>query len=37
MDRLKIDPGMGFWAAQLICFGFSYMGVTVPRMTMADM
>jgi hypothetical protein len=35
-DRLEVDPGMGFWAAQMIYYGFSYLSVTVPRMTVAD-
>lgn len=31
--RLQADPEMGFWAAQLIYYGYSYIGVTLPQMT----
>ena len=34
--RLKDDPDMGFWAAQLIEFGFNYIGISVPKMRVAD-
>lgn len=33
--RLEADPGIGFWAAQLIYYGYTYIGVTLPRMTVA--
>jgi len=35
-ERLKADPDMGFWAAQLIYFGWQYEGVTIPEMTVGD-
>jgi len=35
-ERLKIDPEMGFWTAQLINYGYSYVGVTLPNMTVSD-
>lgn len=31
--RLQEDPELGFWAAQLMYYGYSYIGVTVPQMT----
>ena len=34
--RLKEDPGMGFGAAQLIEFGFTYIGISMPKMRVAD-
>jgi hypothetical protein len=34
--RLQDDPDMGFWAAQLIDYGFGYDGVTLPKMTADD-
>jgi hypothetical protein len=30
--RCQVDPGMGFWAAQLIDYGYTYLGVTLPQM-----
>ncbi len=33
---LQRDPDMGFWAAQLILFGYIYLGVTLPRMEVKD-
>lgn len=30
--RVQADPGMGFWAAQLIDYGYTYVGVTIPQM-----
>jgi hypothetical protein len=35
-ERLKADPEMGFWTGQLIYFGYSYNGATVPAMTVGD-
>jgi hypothetical protein len=32
-ERLKADPDMGFWAAQLMYYGYQYEGRTVPQMT----
>jgi hypothetical protein len=29
---LEADPDAGFWSAQLMYFGYQYLGVTVPRM-----
>lgn len=34
--RLKDDSGMGFWAAHLIEFGFTYLGISIPKMRVAD-
>ncbi len=34
--RLRVDPEMGFWVAQLIYYGDGYIGVTVPQMTSED-
>jgi hypothetical protein len=34
--RLQIDPGMGFWATQLIDYGYSYVGVTLSKMRLRD-
>ncbi len=34
--RLQADPEMGFWAAQLIYYGYQYIGVSVPEMTADD-
>jgi hypothetical protein len=33
---LQAIPDMGFFAAQLIYYGFSYIGVTLPNMNIAD-
>jgi len=30
--RLQADPDMGFWAAQLIDYGYTYLEVTLPQM-----
>ncbi len=30
------DTEMGFWAAQLMYYGYGYVGVTIPRMTVGD-
>jgi hypothetical protein len=30
--RSQVDPELGFWAAQLIDYGYTYLGVTLPRM-----
>jgi hypothetical protein len=30
--RSQVDPGIGFWAAQLIDYGSTYLGVTLPQM-----
>lgn len=35
-ERIKADPGMGFWIAQLIYYGFGYIGVTLPQMDEQD-
>jgi hypothetical protein len=35
-ERLKIDPEMGFWAAQFIYYGYSYVRVPLPNMTVSD-
>ncbi len=35
-ERIKADPDMGFWAAQLIYYGYQYEGKAVPRMTVGD-
>jgi len=35
-ERLKADPDMGFWAGQLMYYGYQYEGATVPRMTVRD-
>lgn len=29
---LQVNPDMGFWSAQLIDYGYSYIGVTIPQM-----
>ncbi len=31
--RLQADPDMGFWARQLMYYGFTYIGITLPQMT----
>jgi hypothetical protein len=31
----KTFPEMGFWSTQLIYYGYSYIGVTIPQMTVA--
>ncbi len=35
-ERLKIDPEMGFWAAQFVYYGYSYVRVPLPNMTVSD-
>jgi hypothetical protein len=35
-QRLQLDPEMGFWAAQLISFSFSYIGVSLPKLNASD-
>ena len=35
-ERFKADPDMGFWAAQLMYYGYQYEGKAVPRMTVGD-
>lgn len=35
-ERLKADPDMGFWAAQLMYYGYQYEGRAVPQMTVGD-
>ena len=32
----RVDPGVGSWAAQLIYYGWGYIGVTLPHMTVKD-
>ncbi len=34
--RLEADPGLGFWSAQLIDYGYSYIGVTLTQMRVRD-
>lgn len=34
--RLEVDPDMGFWAAQLMYYGYQYVGVSVPEMSVRD-
>jgi len=34
--RVRADPEMGFWAAQLIHCGYTYLGATLPQMTVAE-
>jgi hypothetical protein len=34
--RLEADPELGFWTAQLIDYGYSYIGVTLPQMRVRD-
>jgi hypothetical protein len=36
-ERLKADADMGFWAAQLMYYGYQYEGSTIPQMTVGDM
>ena len=35
-ERFKADPDMGFWAAQLMYYGYQYEGKAVPRMAVGD-
>jgi len=35
-QRLEADPDMGFWAAQLMYYGWQYEGVTIPEMSALD-
>lgn len=35
-ERIKADPEMGFWIAQLIYYGLGYIGVTLPQMDEQD-
>ena len=35
-ERRRTDPEMGFWADQLIHYGYQYTGRTIPQMTVAD-
>jgi hypothetical protein len=35
-ERIKADPEMGFWIAQLIYYGIGYIGVTLPQMDVQD-
>jgi len=35
-QRLEDDPEMGFWVSQLIYYGFSYIGVTLPQMNVSN-
>lgn len=35
-EHRKTYPEMGFWAAQLIYYGYGYVGVTIPQMTVGD-
>jgi len=34
--RIEVAPELGYWAAQLIYYGWGYIGVTLPRMTVKD-
>jgi hypothetical protein len=36
MDLVKSASGIGHWVAPLVHFGFSYLGATIPRMTVVD-
>ncbi len=35
-ERLEADADMGFWAGQLMYYGYQYEGSTVAQMTVAD-
>ncbi len=35
-QRLKADPDMGFWVAQLMYYGYQYEGQMLPRMAVGD-
>jgi hypothetical protein len=35
-SRAKEDPGMGFWVARLIDYGYSFTGKTIPQMDESD-
>ncbi len=35
-DHQKMYPEIGFWVAQLIYYGYAYMGVTIPHMAVVD-
>lgn len=35
-QRLQADPGMGFWVARLLYFGYDYEGLSVTKMTVPD-
>jgi len=35
IKRFEEDPEMGFWAAQLIHYGFGYIGVSLPQMNVS--
>ncbi len=35
-ERLKADPDMGFWAAQLMYYAYQYEGTAIPEMTLGD-
>ncbi len=35
-ERSKADPDMGYWAAQLMYYGYQYEGKAVPRMAVGD-
>ena len=35
-EHLKDDPGLGFWSSQLVYYGYSYIGVTLPQMQVTD-
>jgi len=34
--RLQVDPEMGYWAAQLVYYGYNYVGPSLPQMTVGD-
>ncbi len=35
-DLVKTGSGIGYWAVQMIHFGFSYLGATIPLLTAAE-
>ena len=35
-ECVKDDPDLGFWATQLVYYGYSHIGVTLPQMEVAD-
>lgn len=35
-ERIKDDPDIGFWASQLIYYGYNYVGVTLSQMEVDD-
>lgn len=35
-ERAEADPELGFWAYQFMYYGYNYLGVTLPQMSLAD-